>query len=87
LLKRLKEIGIASKIDPTGAFYTLANIKKYSSDSFQVAFDILEKAQVAVTPGIDFGQNAEGYLRISYATSMKNLEEGMNRLQEYFQNR
>jgi (5-formylfuran-3-yl)methyl phosphate transaminase len=87
LLKRLKEIGIASKIDPTGAFYTLANIKKYSNNSFQVAFDILEKAQVAVTPGIDFGQNAEGYLRISYATSMENLEEGMNRLQEYFQNR
>jgi (5-formylfuran-3-yl)methyl phosphate transaminase len=87
LLKRLKEIGIASKIDPTGAFYTLANIKKYSNDSFQIAFDILEKAQVAVTPGIDFGQNAEGYLRISYATSIENLEEGMNRLQEYFQNR
>ena len=85
LLKRLHEIGIATNIEPTGAFYALANIKKYSNDSFRIAFDILEKTQVAVTPGIDFGQNAEGYLRISYATSMKNLEEGMNRLQKYFQ--
>ena len=84
LLKRLHEIGIATKIEPTGAFYALANIKKYSNDSFQIAFDILEKTQVALTPGIDFGQKAEGYLRISYATSMKNLEEGMDRLQEYF---
>lgn len=85
LLKRLREIGIATNTEPTGAFYALANIKKYSNDSFRIAFDILENVQVAVTPGIDFGQNAEGYLRISYATSMKNLEEGMNRLQKYFQ--
>ncbi|MDD3031658.1 MAG: aminotransferase class I/II-fold pyridoxal phosphate-dependent enzyme, partial [Atribacterota bacterium] len=87
LLKRLHEIGIATKVEPTGAFYALANIKKYSNDSFKIAFDILNKANVAVTPGIDFGQMAEGYLRISYATSMKNLEEGMNRLQNYFINR
>lgn len=87
LLKRLQEIGIATKVEPTGAFYALANIKKYSNDSFKIAFDILNKANVAVTPGIDFGQMAEGYLRISYATSMKNLEEGMNRLQNYFINR
>lgn len=85
LLKRLREIGIATKVEPTGAFYALANIKKYSNDSFRIAFDILENAQVALTPGIDFGQNAEGYLRISYATSLENLEEGMNRLQKYFQ--
>jgi (5-formylfuran-3-yl)methyl phosphate transaminase len=87
LLKRLREIGIASKVEPTGAFYTLANVKKYTNDSFKIAFDILENAQVAVTPGIDFGQNAEGYLRISYATSMEKLEEGMNRLEKYFQQR
>jgi len=87
LLKRLREIGIATKVEPTGAFYALANIKHYSNDSFQIAFDILEKARVAVTPGIDFGQKAEGYLRLSYATSIKNLEEGMDRLQKYFQNR
>ena len=87
LLNRLREIGIASKSEPTGAFYTLANIKKYSNNSFKIAFDILEKAGVAVTPGIDFGQNAEGYLRISYATSLENIKEGMDRLQNYFQSK
>ena len=87
LLKRLKEIGIASKTEPAGAFYTLANIKKYSHDSFQIAYDILDKAQVAVTPGIDFGQNAEGYIRISYAASMAKIAEGMDRLEKYFQSK
>ncbi len=85
LLKRLKEIGIACQTEPTGAFYALANVKKYTNDSFQMAFDILEKSQVAVTPGIDFGKNAEGYLRISYANSLENIKEGMDRLEQYFQ--
>lgn len=87
ILKRLQGIGIACKVEPCGAFYVLANIKKYSNDSFQLAFDILDRAKVAVTPGIDFGKNTEGYLRISYATSMENIKEGMDRLEEYFQNR
>jgi aspartate/methionine/tyrosine aminotransferase len=48
-----------------------------------LAFDILEKAHVGVSPGIDFGQNGEGYLRFSYANSMENIEEGMQRLERY----
>ncbi len=84
LLKRLQDIGIACKVKPSGAFYSLANVKKYTCDSYQLTFDILEKVRVAVTPGIDFGKNAEGYLRISYATSIEKIEEGMNRLQNYF---
>jgi aspartate/methionine/tyrosine aminotransferase len=38
---------------------------------------------VGVTPGIDFGKNGEGYLRFSYATSMENITEGMDRLENY----
>jgi aspartate/methionine/tyrosine aminotransferase len=38
---------------------------------------------VGCTPGIDFGTNAEGYLRFSYANSIENIEEGMNRLARY----
>ncbi|MDD4775745.1 MAG: pyridoxal phosphate-dependent aminotransferase, partial [Syntrophomonas sp.] len=49
LLQRLKEMGIATRFDPSGAFYALANVKKYSMDSYQLAFEILEKAKVAVT--------------------------------------
>lgn len=80
LLRRLREMGIATQVEPTGAFYALANVKKYTNDSYSFAFEILEKAKVAVTPGIDFGSNCEGYIRISYANSLENIKEGMDRL-------
>lgn len=83
VLQRLAEMKIATSLKPTGAFYVLANIKKYNIDSYSLAFEILEKAKVAVTPGIDFGSNGEGYLRISYANSMENIKEGMNRLEKF----
>ena len=72
-------------MEPTGAFYILANAKRFSFDSYALAFDILEEAKVGVAPGIDFGTNAEGYLRFCYANSLENIEEGMNRLEEYLQ--
>jgi aspartate/methionine/tyrosine aminotransferase len=83
MIKRLKEIGFRIAVEPTGAFYVFANAKHYSKNSYEFAFDILEKAHVGVTPGIDFGQNAEGYIRFSYATSMENIKEGMNRIEKY----
>ena len=49
------------------------------------AFDILEQAGVGVTPGIDFGKNGEGYLRFSYANSLANIKEGMDRLESYLE--
>jgi aspartate/methionine/tyrosine aminotransferase len=70
-------------VKPTGAFYVMVNAKHLSNDSYKLAFDILEKAHVGVTPGIDFGDNGEGFLRFSYANSIENIEEGMNRLQYY----
>lgn len=85
LVQRLKEMGIAPLCSPQGAFYILANIKDYSNDSYAFAFDILKEAKVALTPGIDFGTNAQGYLRISYANSLENIKEGMNRLEAYLQ--
>lgn len=84
LIGRLRQIGLGITVEPTGAFYVFANAKRYSSDSYRLAFDILEKARVGVTPGIDFGPNGEGYLRFSYANSMENLAEGMDRLEKYF---
>ncbi len=86
ILKRLHEIGIGCKVEPSGAFYALANVRKYTDNSLQMAFEILDKVSVAVTPGIDFGKNTEGYLRISYATSLDNIKEGMNRLEKFFSN-
>jgi (5-formylfuran-3-yl)methyl phosphate transaminase len=83
LIKRLREIGLGIKVAPTGAFYVLGNIKSFSNDSYKMAFDILEKARVGVTPGIDFGKNCEGYLRFSYANSLENIDEGINRIEKY----
>lgn len=83
LLNRLNSMGIGTKVDPTGAFYALANVKKYTQDSYSFSFEILEKAKVALAPGIDFGSNGEGYLRISYANSLENIAEGMDRLEKF----
>lgn len=85
LVPRLKELGFGITVEPTGAFYVLANAKRFSKDSYKLAFDILQEAKVGVTPGIDFGSNAEGYLRFCYANSMENIREGMNRLERYLE--
>jgi aspartate/methionine/tyrosine aminotransferase len=86
MIKRLREIGFGITIEPTGAFYVFANAKHMSQDSYKLAFDILEKAHVGVAPGIDFGENGEGYLRFSYANSMDNIGEGLNRIENYIHN-
>ncbi|MEW6661440.1 MAG: pyridoxal phosphate-dependent aminotransferase [Bacillota bacterium] len=85
LLSRLKTLGIATQVEPTGAFYALANVKEYTMDSYSFAFEILEQAKVAVTPGIDFGRNCEGYLRFSYANSLENIKEGLDRLEAFLE--
>ncbi len=86
VIERLKEMGLGITIKPTGAFYIFANAKHISNDSLSLAHDILEKAHVGVTPGIDFGEHGEGYLRFSYANSMENLEIGLDRMEGYLKN-
>jgi aspartate/methionine/tyrosine aminotransferase len=83
MLRRLEQMGLRVPHPPTGAFYVLVNFKRYCSDSLAFAFELLREAKVAVAPGIDFGSNAESYLRFSYATSMENIAEGMDRLARY----
>jgi len=83
IIPRLRELGFGITVEPTGAFYVLANAGKFSRDSYKLAFDILEEAKVGVSPGIDFGENGEGYLRFSYASSLENIKEGMERIERY----
>jgi len=83
MIHRLREMGLGICVEPTGAFYVLGNIRAFSHDSYQTAFDILQRAHVGVAPGVDFGKNAEGYLRFSYANSLENIREGMNRIEQY----
>ncbi len=83
ILRRLKEIGFGVKSKPEGAYYVLADAREFSSDSLELSRRILEDAGVAVTPGIDFGDGAEGYIRFSYANSLDNIREGMDRIENY----
>ena len=83
IIKRLREIGFGVGAEPTGAFYVLADARRFDSDSRRLAFETLKGAKVAVTPGIDFGSNAEGFLRFSYSNSLENIGEGMKRLEGY----
>ncbi|ACN14192.1 AspC2 [Desulforapulum autotrophicum HRM2] len=87
MIDRLKKMGLGITNEPTGAFYVFANAKKFSTDSYALSLDILDKAHVGVTPGIAFGKNGEGYLRFSYANAMENLEKGLNRLEQYFRSK
>jgi aspartate/methionine/tyrosine aminotransferase len=83
----LRRIGLGVGAPPTGAFYVLANARRYTQDSLAFAFEILDKAHVGVTPGVDFGPNAEGYLRFSYANSLKRIEEGLGRIGRFLEGR
>jgi aspartate/methionine/tyrosine aminotransferase len=87
LLAGLKRLNLPVRVEPTGAFYILADARHLSADSYALAFDILEKAGVATDPGIDFGPGAEGFLRFSYANSETNIEEALARLEKYLADR
>ena len=80
-------MGFGIATEPTGAFYVLANAKRFTSNSYDFAFEILEQAKVGVTPGIDFGQNGEGYIRFSYANSLENLAEALRRIEAFLARR
>ena len=83
VIERLKKMGLGITVEPTGAFYVFANARHISNDSYGLALDILEKAHIGVTPGIDFGANGEGYLRFSYANSLDKLKIGLDRMEGY----
>ena len=79
-----------SCINPKGAFYVFMNITQtfgqqidgnVIKDSTTFAQNLLEQYKVAVVPGIGFG--ADGYVRLSYATSMENIIKGLDRIEEF----
>lgn len=89
IVKRLNEVDGFSCFDPLGAFYVFPSIKsligkKYNGNKITDSLDftefLLDQAKVAVVPGIAFGM--ENFLRISYATSMENIKEGMERIEK-----
>lgn len=82
-IEELKKYNLKMAACPEGAYYIVVDVRKYSKDSLEFAYELLENARVAVTPGIDFGSNLEGYVRISYATSKEKIIDGIKRLGEY----
>jgi aspartate/methionine/tyrosine aminotransferase len=80
LLAGLRELGLGIPVEPQGAFYVFADARAFAADSRKLAFDILERAHVGVTPGVDFGAAGEGWLRFCYAASEASLEEALERL-------
>lgn len=85
LIPELRRLGFEIKTTPTGAFYVMAGIKNFSSSSVEFAGKLLTDAGVAVTPGIDFGENGEGFIRISYAASLENLKKAVEKIEKFLE--
>lgn len=83
MIERIQKMGFQLPVEPAGAFYLLVNARHLGEKSYDLAFEILEKAGVGVTPGIDFGAHVEGYLRFSYANHLDRIEEGLDRLERF----
>jgi aminotransferase len=82
LVERLNSIEGLSCPKPKGAFYAFLNIKGLGLSSEEAAERFLEQAGVVTVPGVAFGPSGEGYLRLSYARPIEQLEEACRRLEE-----
>ena len=81
----LENIGFRVTARPEGAFYLYCDCSALSDDSFVLARELLEKAGVAATPGLDFGSNQpEKHIRFAYTTGIDRLAEALERLARYF---
>jgi len=84
LYSHLIRLGFEIMVKPEGAFYIYANCSRYSEDSFQFAKDLLEQQGVAVTPGKDFGNNAENcYIRFAYTAPIAKMSVAIERLEKF----
>ncbi len=67
---------------PRGAFYAFANVSSFGRPADELADYLLEEAGVALLSGTSFGANGEGYLRLSYANSVENIQKALERMAE-----
>ncbi|MDI6730779.1 MAG: pyridoxal phosphate-dependent aminotransferase [Candidatus Altarchaeum sp.] len=86
LYKRLNEIDGISAVKPKGAFYIFPNIKQSRLSSEKFAERLLKDAKVVVIPGNIFGKDGEGHVRISYSTSIENIEKALERIEKFMGN-
>ena len=83
LYNGLLELGFPIPCKPMGAYYIFAQADHLDGNSLRLARRILEEAHVGVTPGIDFGSRAEGWLRFSFANNIENINEALQRLKKW----
>lgn len=84
LIEGLNQIQGFSCLMPEGAFYAFANIKETGLRSKEVAVKLLEDVQVVTTPGDAFGSDGEGYLRLSFAATLSDIQEALVRMKKCF---
>ena len=82
LLHAFEEMNLAC-FEPLGAFYMFPSIKRFGMTSDEFATRLLREEKVAVVPGTAFGDSGEGYLRVSYAYSLKSLKEALGRIKRF----
>lgn len=82
MLTRLRGMGLKC-FEPFGAFYIFPNIAEFGMTSEEFAMRFLKEYKVAIVPGTTFGECGEGFLRMSYASSLSNLKTAMERLEEF----
>lgn len=82
LVNALNEIGLEC-FEPEGAFYVFPSIKSTGLSSEEFCERLLYEHKVAVVPGNAFGESGEGFIRISYAYSLKHLQEAVKRIKEF----
>lgn len=82
LMHRFSEMGLQC-FEPYGAFYMFPSIQEFGMTSEEFATEFLKEEKVAVVPGTAFGACGEGFLRISYAYSLENLKEALDRMERF----
>jgi aspartate/methionine/tyrosine aminotransferase len=81
IVPALDALGLRVAVPPDGAFYAYADCRAHSESSWDFCFDLMHRAQVALTPGRDFGRHAaDRHLRLSFASAMADLEEAVDRI-------
>ncbi len=80
ILKRLDDMNI-TYVKPEGAFYVFFNISEFNMDSESFCLKALDEYDLALVPGVYFGDHCDHFVRLSYATSDENIDEGLNRLE------
>jgi aspartate/methionine/tyrosine aminotransferase len=81
LIDGLPKAGLTKFLPADGAFYLYADVSQFTSDSFEFANRMLEKAHVAATPGVDFDPiHGRAFVRFSYARSADEMREAVTRI-------